>query len=206
MVATKSKARSHDVEQQSSRKRQCCDRGTPTTCHNGDAAAEFLRRFDLSQGNPSPEQPIAQWAWRCFAEFNVLMRQHAGKLRDIPLCGYLSLSRAAKPAVFARLLEAEGVSYNTGQPWPMHVHTIACILQRFCFHWPQASLCRYTVKTPDWLAEEWCAKWGLGGLAEVTLFAVNVYDTTYEPMHIHGGELQSDVEQLNRTLFVPVIQ
>lgn len=50
-------------------------------------------------------------------------------------------------------VRVQGVSYNTGQPWPMHVHTIACILQRFCFQWPQASLCRYTVKTPDWLAE-----------------------------------------------------
>lgn len=143
MVAAKSKARKYDGEQQSSRKRQC-NRGTTAACHDGDAAAEFLQRFDLSQGNPSPEQPVAQWAWRCFAEFNVrrsaacgrppdhaaaqlccarfltmlllrgagvpvqvLMRQHAGKLRDIPLCGYLSLSRAAKPAVFARLLEAE---------------------------------------------------------------------------------------------------
>lgn len=34
------------------------------------------------------------------------------------------------------------------------------------------------------LDQEWCTKWGFGGAAEVTLFAVNVYDTTYEPMHV----------------------
>jgi hypothetical protein len=60
--------------------------------------------------------------------------------------------QAGKAAVFGRLLEVEGIGFNAGRPWPLHVHTIACILQRVFLEWPQASLCRYTIQRPDWLA------------------------------------------------------
>lgn len=53
------------------------------------------------------------------------MRQYAGHLRAIPLCGYLSLTRVSKAAAFNRLLEAEGVGFNSGQPWPLHLHIIS---------------------------------------------------------------------------------
>lgn len=82
----------------------------------------------------------------------MLLRQYAGQLRDAPLCGYMSVTRVGKATAFTRLLEVEGVGFNAGQPWPLHVHVIACVLQRFFFAWPQASLWRYTIKRPDWLA------------------------------------------------------
>jgi hypothetical protein len=59
--------------------------------------------------------------------------------------------QAGKTAVFSRLLEVEGIAVDAGQPWPLHVHMVACILQRVFFQWPQASLCRYSIQRPEWL-------------------------------------------------------
>lgn len=59
--------------------------------------------------------------------------------------------QAGKAAVFGRLLEVEGVGDDAGRPWPLHVHMVACVLQRVFFQWPQASLCRYSIQRPEWL-------------------------------------------------------
>jgi hypothetical protein len=124
--------------------------------------------------------------------------------------------QAGKAAVFGRLLEVEGIAVDAGQPWPLHVHMVACILQRVFCQWPQASLCRYSIQRPEWLdsvrmersafalgyalhaarqaqAEDhrrcflwlqWCTAWGLGGIRDISLFAVNVYDDAFAPMHV----------------------
>jgi hypothetical protein len=208
MVAAKAKfqARDYENEQPNARKRHCSKGalalGCNSVCQGGDPAADFLHQFNLAQGLCSPDQTINELVWRCWAEFNVLMRSHAGMLRDLPLCGYMSLTRTCKSQAFRRLLEAEGLG-GPGSSWPLHVHVISSVLQRFFYQFPDASLCRYTVKQPDWLGQ-WCTKWGNSG-CNITLYAVNVYDHTYEPMHVHGGELQAPVENLNRTLFVPMM-
>lgn len=79
MVATTTRRRcgDHDSDQIHARKRQCSRGVMALTCNaawqGGDAAAEFLRQFNLPGTGmaSSPEQPVNQLAWRCFAEFNV---------------------------------------------------------------------------------------------------------------------------------------
>lgn len=70
--------------------------------------------------------------------------------RDLPLCGYMSITRTVKATAFRRLLDVEGLS-GPGSAWPIHVHVISSILQRFFYQFPDASLCRYIVKRPEWL-------------------------------------------------------
>lgn len=77
MVAAKAKfqARDHENEQPNARKRHCNKGALALGCNSvwqaGDPAAEFLHQFNLAQGLCSPEQPINDLVWRCWAEFNV---------------------------------------------------------------------------------------------------------------------------------------
>lgn len=89
---------------------------------------------------------------QCFGELNVLLRTNSRRLRDVPLAGYTSLTRCAKAAAFNKLLSAEHLHPDELQHrYPPHVCAISVMLRRFFHSHDEASLCRYTVQTQDWM-------------------------------------------------------
>lgn len=109
---------------------------------------------------------------QCFSELNVLLRHNSLQLRDVPLAGYTSLTRCPKAAAFDKLLSAEHLQPNQlHQRCPPHVQAISVMLRRYFGGHDEASLCRYTVPTQDWMMQ-WCNKWGFSG-RQISLWTVN---------------------------------
>lgn len=171
--------------------------------HHCEESNRFLRRFSACCGH----QPtgVNALVWECFAELNVLLRQNSSKLSEVPLNGYVSLTRCGKSEAFYKLLSMERLSsQQLSLLCPPHVQVINVALERFFASFDEASLCRYTLKVQDWM-KQWGQKWGFQA-SELSLWTINAYSSAvYNPIHIHGGELTATPSSLQNTLFCPVI-
>lgn len=83
-----------------------------------------------------------------------MLRANKARLGEVPLAGYVSLTRCAKAEAFQKLLSTERLSQQQlSLLCPPHLQVIDVALNRFFTGFDEASLCRYTLKMQDWMHE-----------------------------------------------------
>lgn len=142
---------------------------------------------------------------RCCAELNVLLQWYSNRMREVPLAGYHSWTRAPKAITFNRM--AQGCRQSEHPRAWMQLQMVTHLLHSMLSDQVDLAISKSTIALhsgcPAWL-QSWCLRWGFTG-QRVSILTLEAYADSASIIYDFLGHPMEPCTPAtpNKTLYVP---